>query len=217
MLLPEVLSITAVILLILLVGLVAGVAYKLYVSEKRLDMEKGQTGDSQKIMLEAREQSEKIVRDAYYKAWQIVNEAKGVDESVKKLLTDITAKMEGGLTETAGQILTRTESEMALKMDKVSEQMKEIGVTKLNEVFDSLEKEMSQSSREIVSKIDEKSASVDAELEKYREKKMQEIDLKVKNIVSQAAKEIIGRSISADVHDELVIKAIEKAKEGHVF
>ncbi len=58
---------------------------------------------------------------------------------------------------------------------------------------------------------------VQKELTDYKQAKMREIDERVKRIVKTAAAEVVGKTLSLADHQDLIMKALEKAKREGVF
>ena len=55
-------------------------------------------------------------------------------------------------------------------------------------------------------------AKVEAELSAYKQKVKTDLDQRVFSVLSDVAKETIGQSIDINKHEELVMKALQKAK-----
>ena len=51
----------------------------------------------------------------------------------------------------------------------------------------------------------------------YKQTKLNEADQQIRDIVFRAAREVIGRSISFTEHEDLVNKALERAKKEKIF
>lgn len=51
----------------------------------------------------------------------------------------------------------------------------------------------------------------------YKQTKLNEVDQQIRDIVFKAAREVIGRSISFSEHEDLVNKALERAKREKLF
>lgn len=59
--------------------------------------------------------------------------------------------------------------------------------------------------------------NVQGEIETYKKNQMEGIDAEVREIVTRVAPEVLGKSINIDDHEDLVWKALEKAKKGGLF
>ena len=55
------------------------------------------------------------------------------------------------------------------------------------------------------------------EVAAYKQTKLNEADQQIRDIVFRAAREVIGRSISFTEHEDLVNKALERAKKEKIF
>lgn len=62
-----------------------------------------------------------------------------------------------------------------------------------------------------------KFAKVQKELEEYRSSQLAKIDAQIYLIIFEASREVLGRSISRGEHEELVRKALERAKKDRFF
>lgn len=65
--------------------------------------------------------------------------------------------------------------------------------------------------------LDEEYEEVKREIENYRQSKIAQIDATAKEIVIDAARKILGKSIDLRAHEDLVIKALEDAKRQNLF
>ena len=54
-------------------------------------------------------------------------------------------------------------------------------------------------------------------MDEYKKNRLIQVDEQVRDIVFRAAKEVIGRSISFSEHEDLVNKALERAKKEKIF
>lgn len=60
-------------------------------------------------------------------------------------------------------------------------------------------------------------SKVEKEVEGYKKNKMTKVDEEIRQIVLSAAREVIGRAISLSEHEDLVSKALERAKKDKIF
>ncbi|MEK7581364.1 MAG: hypothetical protein AAB512_03715 [Patescibacteria group bacterium] len=60
-------------------------------------------------------------------------------------------------------------------------------------------------------------SKVEKEVEVYKKNKMIKVDEEIRQIVLSAAREVIGRAISLSEHEDLVSKALERAKKDKIF
>lgn len=58
---------------------------------------------------------------------------------------------------------------------------------------------------------------VDKEIESYRQAQFKKIDSSIHMVVASVAKEVLGRTISLSEHEDLVKRALERAKKSRFF
>ena len=80
------------------------------------------------------------------------------------------------------------------------------------------EKELQKNLGELTQKLErEQLSTISTELKAYKETQMKHIDALVLEKVNQMAREVLGRSLLDREHEELVVAALKKAREQHVF
>ncbi len=91
-----------------------------------------------------------------------------------------------------------------------------------------LEKEVKEKSEEILGKMDQvykpleetvrrKAERAEREIENYKTKKMEEIDKNIYRIIKDVSRRVIGRAVDLSTHEDLVLEALEKAREENFF
>lgn len=69
----------------------------------------------------------------------------------------------------------------------------------------------------LASKIDEELGKTKLELDQYKTAKKVELDQKAKEVLKEVAMQILPEAIDVDKHEDLIIKALQKAKDEHFF
>lgn len=121
---------------------------------------------------------------------------------LEKKLADILGPIEGMLK-------TKTEadlSEFSKKLEKI-----------FAATAESSQDQQKAMVREIQYLVANKFAKVQKELEEYRNSQLKKIDAQIYLIIFEASREVLGRSISRGEHEELVRKALERAKKDRFF
>jgi len=80
-----------------------------------------------------------------------------------------------------------------------------------------LKQDLTKFRTELEQKTQAEMSKVKAELNEYKKSKSQQIDSQAKAVLQDAANEILPGAIDLEKHDELVIKALEKAKSDNFF
>jgi DNA repair exonuclease SbcCD ATPase subunit len=99
-------------------------------------------------------------------------------------------------------------------LNQVTADIKNYLLTQFKSEVESLDKEMMQT---LSAKLDGIVAKFQAEVEEYKKLRMSEIDKGASNVLSDFLTEATGRAIPLDVHQDLIIKALEEAKKKNVF
>ncbi|MEK7154766.1 MAG: hypothetical protein AAB697_01410 [Patescibacteria group bacterium] len=151
--------------------------------------------DKSKIV--ARE--EEIVEGAKRKAERIINEAQ---ERALKVLGEARLGAEN------------RNKKLETRLDRIED--KEVREFKkaLGDVATSVEGEATVV---VGQKIDEEVAKARVEIEKYKQLKLKQVDDNIGEIVKETVKKVLGKGITALEHKDLVLQALQEAKENHVL
>ena len=60
-------------------------------------------------------------------------------------------------------------------------------------------------------------AKARVEIEKYKTQKIKQVDDSIGEIVKETVKKVLGKGITALEHKDLVVQALQEAKENHVL
>jgi hypothetical protein len=88
---------------------------------------------------------------------------------------------------------------------------------KLNSLSEKLEKEVSQYLAQAKIDTGKKIREMEKEIEEIKKEKIKEIEKNVYQILNDVAKKTLGKTIDLSTHEELIFKALEKAKKEKFF
>lgn len=77
--------------------------------------------------------------------------------------------------------------------------------------------DISEFRKVLSSKVDQEMKAVKLELEQYKSSKKAELDQKTKDILKEVALQVLPEAIDIDKHEDIVIRALEKAKADKFF
>jgi len=142
----------------------------------------------EEIVAGAKRKAEKIMAEAQDRALRVLEEARlGAENRNKKLET---------------------------RLDRIEEkEVREFKKT-LGDVATSVEGE---ATAVVGQKIDEEVAKARVEIEKYKAQKFKQVDDNIGEIVKETVKKVLGKGITALEHKDLVVQALQEAKENHVL
>lgn len=130
-----------------------------------------------------------------------------------KLSKQLLKKAEGQLTDLLGvyqKSLEQAAGEHFSKMaDALSKQAREMALD--------AQREQKAIAKEMQFLVAQTVLKVEGELSEYKKDKIAKIDEQIKEIVREAAKEILGKSVTDSEQEEQVKAAVEQAKKDHFF
>lgn len=98
------------------------------------------------------------------------------------------------------------------QIEKTSEFVQEELKNQIDGLKNSLQKETAQSEEQIRAMISADYENAKSEIEKYKNEKFSEINIKVYELIPQITKEILGRTLTIDDHQAVVMKILDDAK-----
>ena len=138
-------------------------------------------------------------------------------ERESSLRGDLSKKIEQMAEERINEIIGRAgenlDRDIRARLAELSDLVSKKGV----EISDFVAKQQEEQMRESQYFVANMLSKVEKESEEYRKNKLTKIDEEIRQIVLSAAREVIGRAISLSEHEDLVNKALEKAKKEHIF
>ena len=202
--------------------------FKLIYKYYSLKSEKDYAALKQSQGEEARQKANKVLEEAGLKAQKIIEEATKKSQDLinqTQLLTDqqranIQSQIEliiGKQQESFEQIF----GDLKLKYSQLatsSEDLFEEGIKKeLLLVKEELGSQINKFQDSLLDQIDAQQKTIESELKGYKAKRIEDIEKNIQDILIQVVKEVLGKSISASEHEDLIIEALEKAKKENIF
>lgn len=154
---------------------------------------------SEKINAEAREKAVRIIETAREKAVEIITEAKFG-----------TMRESDNLSQRLDEVSEQKLVEYKKMLQNVSKSIETTAVRELSEYRKSLELETNLGQKAVGDKIVQ-------ELADYKAKRIAQIDLQIADAVKKILLDVLGRSISAEDQNKIIISSLEKAKNEGLF
>lgn len=104
-----------------------------------------------------------------------------------------------------------------LEIEKTNREVSQSILTMSQQKIEELEKQIKEISRDLKTNLAKKQSEIDNFLENYKKERLKEIDEKIFQIISEVAIKTLGKAIDFSSHEELVIRALEKAKREKFF
>lgn len=177
-----------------------------------------------KILNKTHEKAFDIIAQAHKKAAEIIANTKTFSKDTENLVKDeLDTLSQHGLEEfqhSSGDLqkLYQQELEEAKKdsvniLGNISKDVANIAKDEVSDFKEVLQKETVESQKIVEEKIEEAYKNAEKSVEEYKTKQIEHIQEKLLDVVKDATEEIIGKSLSLDDHNDLVIQALEKAKQ----
>lgn len=199
-------------------------------SRKRME-EKRQALEEEKFHHEVIEHEEQRVKDelseVHEKANMILSEA-------EKIATELINELEDALGKKGEEVNVDlpNDSNFEIELGSLSDRLKNNYVNRIKHLLVSVEKFEYQKAKEVEEFAEEQQVTTDKNLQKiraealqkmherierYKEEELSLFDRKVEEVVNEAAKEVLGHSLTNQEHQEIIKRAIERARTEKVI
>lgn len=180
------------------------------------------------IIEEARGRSLKILQDSNAKAQKTLKDASFFNESSQILLNqqlkDMSDKQVSSLDVVSKQLLETYKKSVETEESKnietlanVSKDLKDELLHEVDEFKEILHRETIESQQMVDQKVAAEFKKVEDEINAYKSRQLKKIDDTVYKILAVVSKDIFGRVLSLEDHQDLVLKSLEKAKDQSIF
>jgi F0F1-type ATP synthase membrane subunit b/b' len=165
------------------------------------------------ILQEAREKATKIIGEITFSQDQLRN---SFEEHLKEASAKSAVKLEGISEEflkSYQNTLINLRNNNIKIISNISKDVENTTRSELQNFGEALKKETIDSQKIVDKKIEEEYEKTEKELESYRTEAFKKINDQIYNIIQNISNEILGKSISLQDHEWLIINALEKAKK----
>ncbi len=189
---------------------------KLFLQSKIRD----QTSD---ILQDAHEKRLRIIKEAMDKAHSLLKDTQGFSIDVQNRFTadleEIKKKQEELVVIRAGQI-SKLYEQFTLNLQRKTEEqfvttartMEKHAVSEIEDLRKEIEDERLFIKKQLTGKIEEEYVKAKKSIEDYKAEQVKKLDKQVFDVLNALTREIIGRSLSIQDHNDLVQKALVEMK-----
>lgn len=176
---------------------------------------------AQKEMLK---KSDHILEEAREKALKIVSDANLFDDSTKKMFDQELKMIQEGQVKTLEKLsydllnvyqkeLTDLKENNIKLMSNISKDIENSVIAELKDFREILKKETYDSQKIVETKIEETYKATQKEIEDYKTERLKKVEGQIFEIIQNVSREVLGKTLSRDEHEQLVMDALEKAKK----
>ena len=181
-----------------------------------------------KILDKAKEESLRILLNSEQKARSILQDTGQISDETKDLITkelfgllnrqkQEVEKVSNELIDSYKSTIDTEKSRSVKEISKVSTILKDEVMSEISQLKDVFQRETIESEKNIKLKAGEEYESIRNELSNYKKERMSQIEQHIYEIVVQTSKEVIGKAMSLDDHEELILESLQRAREENKF
>jgi len=169
------------------------------------------------ILEEARQKAAKIIADAHLVDDNAQNE---VQEQLKTLSLNKIKDFEKTSTDLF-RVYKQELEDLKLNtlkiVNNITKDIENDTIKELKDFKEILKKETYASQKIVEQKIEQQYAETEKEIEAYKEDRIKKVEDEIYNILQNVSKLVLGKAISLQDHEQLVIDALNKIKEEKVL
>src|SRR3989344_7834501 len=134
-----------------------------------------------------------------------------------KIRRRVSKKIEQLATERLDEVIKKTSTRLEEELKKHFSDLAQFAANESNEMGKFVIKQQEAITKQSQYHVANMLLKSEKEVDEYKKNRLIQVDEQVRDIVFRAAKEVIGRSISFSEHEDLVNKALERAKKEKIF
>lgn len=113
--------------------------------------------------------------------------------------------------------LTATQQEQMLRMEKINNEINTNAQALVTKFFEQMRQTILEVGSEKRDYMERELVKINDELQIYKKEQLGKIESNIYEILARASESVIGQAVNFDLHQELIIKALEQAKREGVF
>lgn len=198
--------------------LISVVVIYLRIVNKYIDLKEGrnQALDPKVVLEKAQQKSEAILEDAHIKARDIINKADEFLVKQQEVLSKDLEKVNDIYVKEYQKQLASIISTSAKVLENVPNDVKTFMVQAVDDFRVALSQEVAKAQSETSKAMQDAYKKAQEDIDKYKEVRMRQIDASAAELVAVVTRKVLGKEISTDEHEKLVVKALEEIGRAHV-
>ncbi|OGV96214.1 hypothetical protein A2W24_03490 [Microgenomates group bacterium RBG_16_45_19] len=187
------------------------------VMAKQRQMEQDVAQKSQEMLAAAEQQAQSIVATANTKAQQVVTQAQGFDQQTQGV---IQGALQTFLTEETRTYKATFDAVRKDVLDYVAElnsayrQRADQEISQINQTFS---QEMRQATTTAQSALNEAYKKIEQEVATYKAQRLKNMDEQINQLLQRVMRDVLHNVIDRDLHEQLIMEAIDAARQEHVL
>lgn len=168
--------------------------------------------------------SDLILEEAREKALKIVSDANLFNDSTKKIFDQELKMIQEGQVKTLEKLsydllnsyqkeLIELKENNIKTMNIISKDIENSTISELKDFKEILKKETFESQKIVEGKIEDAYRIAQKEIEDYKIERIKKVESQIYEIIQNISKMVLGKTLSREEHEQLVMDALEKAKK----
>lgn len=183
---------------------------------------------TQAIIAETQKKAEEILTQALEQQKTMLTRTAGLDEKLQQQAAAIVGniattyksvmdkKIEEILKNYQDTIVTYEKEHIDL-LQNVNKQIQDKAWQHSEEVFAEMRQRVIEIGKQREQYMEKQMQAIQKDLDEYKKQQLERIESNIYEILARASESVIGQAVSFDLHQELIIKALEQAKREGVF
>lgn len=109
------------------------------------------------------------------------------------------------------------EDKLEHEVDQIAAELRKQLLSEIKGLTDRWDDQMTQMNLAAIAQVKTKQDEIEKSMNAIRDARISEMEEKIRMVVTRVSREIIGQELTAKQHEELVSKAIKKAKDEHLL
>ena len=181
------------------------------------EAEKALEAERAKALEEAKTQGKQIISEAQTRSGQLIAEAASFGNQTRELLGKELQKLQAVELGYYQKALEDTKLTAQASLGGISKDVKAEVVSQIDAIRTSLSGEIQKAQMETRQMLASSYKKMEEEIEAYKKERLQRVDEKIFEILKEVSSKAIGKSLSLEDHEDVVIKALEDAKRENVL
>ena len=191
--------------------------YAYYKETKIIDTEEETLSAYQRIMRQAHQQARDIIKQASTQAKGILTDTQFIKSHAAKELDRDLAKETAAVVQYYQDALEQVTDQAVATMKITTDSISQVGTTQVSVFRQALDKELVVHKDTLDKLVADEFAKARTEVDAYKKEQMGKIDKAVSKVVVTIVEKVLGKMISTEDHEELVMKALDEAKKDGLF
>jgi len=216
----------ATIILTALMGIVLGwvaISYRKLIEKydkirtSAQEAEKALEQQRARVLEEAKVQAKQIVTEAQTRSGQLISEAASFGNQTKELLGSELNKLQAVELGYYQKALEETKLQAQASLGGISKDVRQEVVRQIDAVRIGLTGEIQKAQLETRQMLSASYKKMEDEIEAYKAERLKRVDETIFEILKDVSAKAIGKTLSLEDHEDVVVKALEDAKKEHVL